>query len=90
MVEMWCRRSRWSLHVVWLEQNANRLNLRTLPLQHTITIMPLQLPPPLQFALHTTRPLQVPSDPPTADDVVRAALNAELVWGTHSLYHSVA
>jgi hypothetical protein len=53
--------------------------------------MPLQLPPPLQTPLHTGQgPLQVPSNPPTANDVVRAAANASLVFGTYSMYYTAA
>jgi hypothetical protein len=53
--------------------------------------MPLQLPPPLQTPLHTGQgPLQEPSNPPTANDVVRATANACLVLGTYSMYYTIA
>lgn len=51
--------------------------------------MPLQLPPPLQTPLHAAQGLlEEPSDPPTANDIVRASTNAHLVLYAHSMYHT--
>lgn len=53
--------------------------------------MPLQLPPPLQSPLYAVQGLlKEPSDPPTANDVVRAATYTHLVLDAHSMYHTAS
>jgi hypothetical protein len=64
-----------SIHVMWQADEQQLVHISSCyNLQHTI--MPLQLPPPLQTPLHIGQaPLQELANPPTACDVVRAAAN---------------